>query len=223
MGLVNLTPHTLNIETSNGTMLEIEPSGTIARVSTECVQVGEVAGIPVFAVQSGEITGLPEPQENVIYVVSSLIASKTARADVYGVGKLIRDESGRVIGARGLTQSSGASQTAFTPQEIKTLCDASYDDGYEDGVYGQFYVHAVPQDVADALNVRLQLALNNNAQPIPSAQEIATALRVEKTSSWHAGTHSVGLEYWIDQDYSALSDEDKATHARVVKFTGGQA
>lgn len=50
----------------------------------------------------GEITGLPPSREGVIYVASALVAEAAHRRDVFSPGELIRDEEGRVVGARGL-------------------------------------------------------------------------------------------------------------------------
>jgi len=102
--VVNLTPHPINI---GG--IVIQPSGQVARVA----EVGEPRGvielgsirIPVITKRFGEVEGLPEPQDGVIYIVSALTAQAAwaaGRTDVFCPGDLIRDESGRVVGAAAL-------------------------------------------------------------------------------------------------------------------------
>ena len=105
MKLVNLTPHKLNIVTDNGN-IEIEPSGTIARVKPTTVRIGTVNGIDVVKTTFGEVEGLPSPEKDTVYIVSTLVlnALKGSRPDVVapdtGPESAIRDESGRIVGIR---------------------------------------------------------------------------------------------------------------------------
>ncbi len=64
MRIVNLTPHPLNLFSEDGEQVAtIAPSGTIARVSTTRVKVGETpAGIPLYVTEYGDVEGLPDPQ-----------------------------------------------------------------------------------------------------------------------------------------------------------------
>ena len=104
MQLVNLTPHTLNIHSSNN-VTDIAPSGEIARVTTSYNHTNTVAGINVYSCVYGNVSGLPEPQENKIFVVSGVVKSAVPeRTDVMAPGELIRNESGKPIGCNGLRQ-----------------------------------------------------------------------------------------------------------------------
>jgi hypothetical protein len=59
--------------------------------------------VPVNRTQFGAVTGLPEPQPDTIFVVSALVAQAVPdRPDVFIVDDAVRDEQGRVIGARAL-------------------------------------------------------------------------------------------------------------------------
>lgn len=112
MKLVNLTPHTVNIVASDGTpILAIEPSGDVARVSSHVDTVGFVTVldgdgaviIPVTATSFGDVQGLPDPQDDVAFVVSSLVAQRVPdRTDVFIPSDSVRDSSGRIIGCRSL-------------------------------------------------------------------------------------------------------------------------
>jgi hypothetical protein len=104
--VVNLTPHPLTIERTDGTVAAIPATGAVARlaVTREArpavkTTVGEFA---VSAPKLGEIEGLPEPQSGKIYVVSAIVADAAKRADVFSPGELLRDAEGKIIGARGL-------------------------------------------------------------------------------------------------------------------------
>ena len=82
MTIVNLTPHTLNF-VFNETKIDIEPSGSIARVSAKDTPMNPINGIPVFKTEYGEIENLPAPCEGKIYVVSSLVAARCPSERTY--------------------------------------------------------------------------------------------------------------------------------------------
>jgi len=109
MRIVNLTPHPLNMmpEGPDGPTVTIPPSGQVARCATSRVQVDAVTvdgiTVPVNQTRFGEVTGLPDPQPDTIYVVSALVAQAVPdRPDVFIVDDAVRDDQGRIIGARAL-------------------------------------------------------------------------------------------------------------------------
>ncbi len=105
MKMINLTPHSITFITNEGNVV-IEPSGSVARVSATTAQSGTVEcdgiTVPVTTTVYGEIEGLPEPQDDTIYLVSSLVASRTDRQDVFIPAESVRDEQGRIIGCKSL-------------------------------------------------------------------------------------------------------------------------
>lgn len=104
MTLVNLTPHNVTFVAEDGSVLRtIEPSGTLARVSTKTVAIGEVDGLPITTTEFGEVEGLPAPKDETMYIVSSLVAQRVhGRRDVFIPNESVRDERGRIIGCRSL-------------------------------------------------------------------------------------------------------------------------
>ena len=110
MKVVNLTPHTINLQTDEGQVVEIPPSGIVARVEEKTETIGKIqvgdGNIPVIRKTLGRVENLPEPREDTIYIVSLIVAQALAgtRSDVYVIGESIRDKEGRVIGARSLAQ-----------------------------------------------------------------------------------------------------------------------
>ena len=103
--IVNLTPHTLRLVTEFNTLTVIDPSGTVARVDVVSVPNGSINNIKVYKNSYGAVTDLPDPVPNTIYVVSALVAQACKdRPDVFYPDKLIRDNQGRVDGAKGLAQ-----------------------------------------------------------------------------------------------------------------------
>lgn len=101
--LVNLTPHAITFITDTETQV-IEPSGTLARVSTKTVLTGEtVSGIPVTKTEFGVVEGLPDPEEGTAFIVSSLVAGRVLeRTDVFIPNESVRDDAGRIIGCKSL-------------------------------------------------------------------------------------------------------------------------
>jgi len=108
MTLVNLTPHAINFCDESGTVYRtVEPSGTLARVSTSTVHIGEFDGLPITATEFGDVQGLPEPSEGTAYLVSSLVAQRVPdRGDVFIPNESVRDSKGRVVGCRSLGRIS---------------------------------------------------------------------------------------------------------------------
>lgn len=102
MNFINLTPHTINIHTPAG-VIDVAPSGDVARVSVTDVPAAPIAGIPVAKRVTGDVVGLPAPQDGVAYIVSGMVAAAVpGRPDVFSPGPLVRDDAGKPIGCNGL-------------------------------------------------------------------------------------------------------------------------
>ena len=104
--VINLTPHSLNLVTDSGTVT-IPPSGTVARVAVARESVGTVTidgvTVPLSRTTYGAVEGLPDPAPDTLYVVSAVVAAAAKdRKDLVVPDDLVRDEQGRVVGARGL-------------------------------------------------------------------------------------------------------------------------
>ena len=104
MTFVNLTPHTINVRLANGSFRTIEPSGTVARVSSVTEVVKTIEGINIVKQTFGEITGLPEFEQDTYYIVSRMVKDRlTGYDNVLVPGAPIRDEKSVIIGADGLS------------------------------------------------------------------------------------------------------------------------
>lgn len=106
MEIRNLTPHILNIVAADGTVVNIEPSGIVPRISSSQEIVEVINGINVSHEVLGDVIDLPAPEEGVVLVVSRLVASAVSgtRNDVLVPGALLRNDQGQVIGANGLAR-----------------------------------------------------------------------------------------------------------------------
>ena len=101
--VMNLTPHTVNIVTESGEIIDYPASGVLARVSARTQVIGKLGNIPITRTVYGEVEGLPEPEEGTIYIVSSLVAQRVPeRTDVFVPSESVRDDQGRIIGCRSL-------------------------------------------------------------------------------------------------------------------------
>ena len=110
MQIVNLTPHTLNIAKTDGSLLTVPTSGIVARVATTVRTNGIIAGIYIQETVFGDPTPI-EFQDGEVYVVSRLYADAykaTYPNDVIGIsrlftaGKALRDVTGTIVGCDGL-------------------------------------------------------------------------------------------------------------------------
>jgi len=70
-----------------------------------CAELGVPWSIPTVRTTTGEVTGLPAPQRGKVFIVSGMVASAAPREDVMSPGGLVRDESGRPCGCKGLSRS----------------------------------------------------------------------------------------------------------------------
>jgi len=106
MNIINLTPHYVTLCDENGTVIQSIPStGKIARAEEIRTQIDTINGIPVYKITYGSTIDLPAPQDNTIYIVSSLTAqAANDRTDLYIPADNVRDTHGKIIGCRGLAK-----------------------------------------------------------------------------------------------------------------------
>jgi len=91
--IVNLTTHTVKIVKDGGEIIEIPPSGQVARVELSYKEIDNVDGIPIIEIQYGDVIGLPKPQEGVYYVVSSVCKNAVPdRKDVLALFQVQRQK-----------------------------------------------------------------------------------------------------------------------------------
>jgi hypothetical protein len=97
----NLTPHNIVVIVNDDIRYVITTSDSVARCSSSTEVIGEVNGIPITRTIYGEIVGLPDPKENTIYIVSTLVAQACPnRDDLFIPNEVVRDDSGKVIGCK---------------------------------------------------------------------------------------------------------------------------
>lgn len=105
MKIINLTPHDVVI-TDGPTF---PPSGTVARVSVQQVDAGDIDGIPVKTQIFGDIVGLPAPQQDTVFVVSAMVlnaAKAQGRTDVVApdTANAVRNDDGHIVSVPGFVK-----------------------------------------------------------------------------------------------------------------------
>ena len=104
--IVNLTPHELNIHNTDGSIIVVAPSGTVARVAVQYQLLEETsknAGVDIYGVCYGDVVGLPEIyEEGHIYVVSAMVHAAMPHCPLYRPGDPVRNDKGVIVGCRGL-------------------------------------------------------------------------------------------------------------------------
>ncbi len=102
--MVNLTPHTVIIIKSDGSILSLEPAPRAARCAQQEQVIDSIDGIPVSRVQMGAVENLPARQQGVTYIVSHIVLQACPeRSDLVKPGELVRNEQGEVIGCKCLS------------------------------------------------------------------------------------------------------------------------
>jgi len=104
MTILNLTPHPVKIERTDGTFLELPKGSTVPRLSVSTEVVQQIEGINVVKTTFGETVDLPAATESTILIVSRLVKdANPERTDLVCPGEAIRDEAGKVVGSRGFS------------------------------------------------------------------------------------------------------------------------
>lgn len=98
--LINLTGHEINFRLTNGLIITIFPEENAARVSEHVARVKDIelsrGFLPLWTRVYGGVD-LPNPQKNVLYIVSSVVKANVHRSDlitpfnlefISGIGKV---------------------------------------------------------------------------------------------------------------------------------------
>jgi len=101
--IVNLTKHEITI----GNII-VPPSGKVIRCKENKLlsEIVEYEGkeIEVYEYEYREVKSIPEREDGTIYLTSYPVAKILCRDDIYCMGEVVRDESGRILGAMCLSK-----------------------------------------------------------------------------------------------------------------------
>jgi len=108
MKITNLTPHPLRIHGRAGEIRDLAVDGPAPRLTPQRTPLGDLDGLPLGRTVLGDPTGLPDPEDGVVLIVSALVAEACPdRTDLVYPGEAVRDERGRITGAKGLCAGPG--------------------------------------------------------------------------------------------------------------------
>lgn len=108
MEIRNLTPHAITLMPEFDQQVPIAPSGFVARCSVtrtsyRTIDDLDLGQLPLATITYGE-DNLPPPIDGVMLIVSIVVALASRRSDLLVVDDEVRDQDGRIIGARRLAQ-----------------------------------------------------------------------------------------------------------------------
>ena len=106
--IINLCPHALNILDAEGEVRDFPKCETPARVSQSEEVLGNILGVAITKQTFGKVENLPEYKQGTFYVVSRMVAAAAKEegrktSDLLIPGPGVRDEQGKIIGARGFS------------------------------------------------------------------------------------------------------------------------
>lgn len=103
MRIINLTPHTIKLQTEDGTT-EFEPSGKVGRLNTYTTEPELENGIPFVSIEYGEPKGIPNQLENTLFLVSRPVFENVDRQDLIAPDtspdSAIRDTNGNITAVK---------------------------------------------------------------------------------------------------------------------------
>lgn len=129
--IINLTPHELKIKLENGEMLTIPASGSVARVAETREDLGVLAGtgVKVTRAKYGQVENLPLPKKGTVFIVSALVLQAVpGRLDVFAPGPALRDETGKIVGADGLSANISTMDREKVSPELSAVIAAEKDN-----------------------------------------------------------------------------------------------
>ena len=104
--VINLTPHPVIILLDNGEINNYESQGSL-RLSTSTIKTDVLNdGTPISITKFGDLVDIPQINEDTMYIVSSIICNANRdRADFFMPDQIVRNETGKILGCRSLTQN----------------------------------------------------------------------------------------------------------------------
>lgn len=104
--VINLTPHPVIILLDKGEINNYESQGSL-RLSTSTIKIDNLDDrTPISITKFGDLVDAPQVNNDTMYIVSSIICNANRdRADFFIPDQIVRNENGKIIGCRSLTQN----------------------------------------------------------------------------------------------------------------------
>jgi len=103
MNIVNLTPHAITVQGTDGEKTTFQPSGTLARVSQTQQSAGKIGAFELRRNTFGDVEGIPAPAADTFYIVSAIVLSASDRPDLIAPDtgpSAIRNDKGQIEAVR---------------------------------------------------------------------------------------------------------------------------
>lgn len=95
--IINCTPHDVCLIKQNGTREVFKASGIVPRLNTKIINTDDEIFVKKVM---GDVEGLPDPEENTMYIVSTMVFDSSDRSDLIApnTNNAIRNELGHIVG-----------------------------------------------------------------------------------------------------------------------------
>ena len=105
--IINLTGHDIHIMTKEGKLIKTFPTKGMVRIESKEVIKGELIDrVPNIDIEFSAPQWLPEKRKGIIYIVSKIVCERCKdRDDFYIIACNIKNDEGKIIGAKGLTKN----------------------------------------------------------------------------------------------------------------------
>lgn len=115
MEIINLCSHPVNVIVRDEE-LAIPPATKAVRIGTKVIEKLDCE-VPMLRVDNSRLDPLPEPVEDTLYIVSTIVRiAHPHRYDIASPGGIVKDETGKVIGCRCLYLNAPKQKTQ--PQAV---------------------------------------------------------------------------------------------------------
>jgi hypothetical protein len=119
---VNMTPHPVNLLTTEGEEIATFPSKGTIRLDKFSIQIGSLNvndhEVDLLFSAFNPSDDIPEPVEGTMFIVSALVANAyPERTDFVMVENTVRDDNGRIIGCTAFASVTNITKTQVYAEE----------------------------------------------------------------------------------------------------------
>lgn len=95
--IINCTPHDVCLIKKDGTVDVFKTSGIVPRLNTKIITTSDEIFVKKVV---GDVEGLPEPQNDILYIVSAMVFDNSNRSDLIApnTNNAVRNELGHIVG-----------------------------------------------------------------------------------------------------------------------------
>ncbi len=115
----NFAPHDVNLLNSEGSIFRTFPTEGNARIEEKIIASQLLSGLRTVQVEFGKVKNLPQPEENTLYIVSSMVFNALPnRKDLCVPFDFVRNAKKQIIGCRALRTRSKEIEKPMFPEQV---------------------------------------------------------------------------------------------------------